>query len=129
MGPERAKDAIRKGLSMGADRGVLVTDPQLAGADAFLTARALAAAIKAESPDLVICGTESYDGSTGMVPPMLAELLGLPQLTVAKKVEVDGSNLKIHRQTAVGYVVLDDSSPALIPESSALTGPSHAQSS
>jgi electron transfer flavoprotein beta subunit len=70
MGPERAKDAIRKGLSMGADRGVLITDQQLAGADVLLTARALAAAIKPEQPDLVICATESYDGSTGMVPPM-----------------------------------------------------------
>src|SRR6202023_69039 len=99
MGPERAKDAIRKGLSMGADRGILITDPQLAGADALLTARALAAAIKSEAPDLVICSTESYDGSTGMVPPMLAELLGMPQLTFAKKVEVDGSTVRANRHT------------------------------
>ncbi|TMB87034.1 MAG: electron transfer flavoprotein subunit beta/FixA family protein [Chloroflexi bacterium] len=113
MGPERAKDAIRKGLSMGADRGVLITDPQLAGADALLTARTLAAAIKPESPDIVICGTESYDGSTGMVPPMLAELLGVPQLTVAKKVEVDGSTIKIHRQTSDGYQVVEGAIPVL----------------
>src|SRR6266567_2499584 len=58
MGPERAKDAIRKGLSMGADRGALISDDQLAGDDVLLTARALAAAIKPESPDLVICATE-----------------------------------------------------------------------
>src|SRR5438105_14827871 len=81
MGPERAKDAIRKGLSMGADRGVLVTDASLAGAGALLTARVLAAAIQQEEPDLVLRATEPYDGSTGMVPPMLAELLGLPQLS------------------------------------------------
>src|SRR5713226_9813794 len=61
MGPDRARDAIRKGLSMGADRGILITDEKLAGADALLTGRALAAAIKAESPDLVICATEPYD--------------------------------------------------------------------
>src|SRR5438309_6732095 len=97
MGPERAKDAIRKGLSMGADRGILITDANLSGADAYLTARALAAAIKAEQADIVICGTESYDGSTGMVPPILAELLGLPQLTFAKKVEIDGAKVKVHR--------------------------------
>ena len=114
MGPERAKDAIRKGLSMGADRGVLITDPGLAGADALLTARVLAAAIKSEEPDLVICATESYDGSTGMVPPMLAELLGFPQLTFAKKVEADGSSVKVHRQTADGYQVVEASTPALI---------------
>ena len=108
MGPERARDAIRKGLSMGADRGILVTDEQLSGADALLTAKALAAAIKAESPDIVICATESYDGSTGMVPPMLAELLDLPQLTTAKQVEVSGGKVTIHRQTEDGYQVVED---------------------
>ncbi|HYM97537.1 MAG TPA: electron transfer flavoprotein subunit beta/FixA family protein [Candidatus Sulfotelmatobacter sp.] len=126
MGPERAKDAIRKGLSMGADRGVLITDPQLAGADALLTARALAAAIKAESPDLVICGTESYDGSTGMVPPMLAELLGVPQLTVAKKVEIEGSTVRVHRQTADGYQVVEASTPALVTVTAAIAEPRYA---
>ena len=126
MGPERAKDAIRKGLSMGADRGILITDPGLAGADALLTARALAAAIKAEAPDLVICGTESYDGSTGMVPPMLAELLGIPQLTVAKKVEIDGSTLKVHRQTADGYQVVEATTPALITVTAAIAEPRYA---
>jgi electron transfer flavoprotein beta subunit len=126
MGPERAKDAIRKGLSMGADRGILITDPQLAGADAFLTARALAAAIKAEAPDLVICGTESYDGSTGMVPPMLAELLGLPQVSFAKKVDVDGSNLKVHRQTADGYQVVDSATPTLITVTAGIAEPRYA---
>ena len=126
MGPERAKDAIRKGLSMGADRGILITDPTLAGADALLTAKALAAAIKPEEPDLVICGTESYDGSTGMVPPMLAELLGVPQLTFAKKVEVDGTTLKVSRQTADGYMVLEASTPALITVTAAIAEPRYA---
>ena len=126
MGPERAKDAIRKGLSMGADRGILISDPELAGADALLTARALAAAIRGEEPDLVICGTESYDGSTGMVPPMLAELLGMPQLTVAKKVEIDGSTVKVHRQTADGYQVVEASTPVLITVTAAIAEPRYA---
>ena len=126
MGPEKAKDAIRKGLSMGADRGVLITDPQLAGADALLTARALAAAIKPEAPDLVICGTESYDGSTGMVPPMLAELLGMPQVTFAKKVEIDGSTIKVHRQTPDGYQVVDASTPVLISVTAGIAEPRYA---
>jgi len=126
MGPERAKDAIRKGLSMGADRGVLITDPQLAGADALLTARVLAAAIKAENADLVICSTESYDGSTGMVPPMLAELLGVPQLTFAKKVEVAGSTIKVHRQTADGYQVVEAATPVLITVTAGIAEPRYA---
>ena len=126
MGPERAKDAIRKGLSMGADRGLLITDPQLAGADAFLTAQALAAAIKPEAPDIVICGTESYDGSTGMVPPMLAELLGVPQLTIAKKVEIDGATVRIHRQTSDGYQVVEAATPVLITVTAGIAEPRYA---
>ncbi len=126
MGPERAKDAIRKGLSMGADRAILITDAALAGADALLTARALAAAITGESPDLVICATESYDGSTGMVPPMLAELLGMPQLTFAKKVEIDGSTVKIHRQTADGYQIIEAPTPALVTVTAAIAEPRYA---
>ena len=126
MGPERAKDAIRKGLSMGADRGVLISDAQLAGADALLTARVLAAAIKQEQPDLVICATESYDGSTGMVPPMLAELLGFPQLTFAKKIEVDGATVKIHRQTAEGYQIVEAPSPVVVTVTAAIAEPRYA---
>lgn len=126
MGPERAKDAIRKGLSMGADRGILISDDGLAGSDALTTARALAAAIKSESPDLVICGTESYDGSTGMVPPILAELLGIPQLTFAKKVELDGSALKVSRQTSDGYMVVEAQTPALITVTAAIAEPRYA---
>ena len=126
MGPERAKDAIRKGLSMGADRALLISDAGLAGADALTTARVLAAAIKQESPDLVICATESYDGSTGMVPPMLAELLGIPQLTFAKKVEVDGSSIRVHRQTADGYQVVEAATPALVSVTAAIAEPRYA---
>jgi electron transfer flavoprotein beta subunit len=126
MGPEKARDAIRKGLSMGADRGILITDDQLAGADALLTARALAAAIKAEQPELVICATESYDGSTGMVPPMLAELLGVPQLTFAKQIEVDGQQVTVHRQTEEGYQVVEGSAPCLVTVTAGIAEPRYA---
>src|SRR3979411_2088848 len=123
MGPERAKDAIRKGLSMGADRGVLISDEHLAGADVLMTAKALAAAIKPEQPDLVICATESYDGSTGMAPPILAELLGVQQLTCAKKVGVAGTTVKVNRQTADGHMVVQASTLALITVPAAIAEP------
>ncbi len=126
MGPERARDAIRKGLSMGADRGILVTDEALAGADALLTARALAAVVKTEEPDIVICATESTDGSTGMVPPMLAELLGCAQLTFAKQVEVSGSTVTIHRQTEDGYAVVAADTPVLISVTAGIAEPRYA---
>ncbi|MDQ6899863.1 MAG: electron transfer flavoprotein subunit beta/FixA family protein [Candidatus Dormibacteraeota bacterium] len=126
MGPDKARDAIRKGLSMGADKGVLISDPELAGADALLTAKALAAAIRTEGADLVICATESYDGSTGMVPPMLAELLGVPQLTFAKQVEVTGQQLTVHRQTETGYQVVEAALPALVTVTAGIAEPRYA---
>ncbi len=126
MGPERAREAIRKALSMGADRAVLVTDPALEGADVNTTARALAAAIGSESPDLVVCATESYDGSTGMVPPMLAEVLGLPQLTFANHVEVNGSTVSVHRQTEDGYQVVEAPMPALVAVTAGIAEPRYA---
>jgi electron transfer flavoprotein beta subunit len=126
MGPEKARDAIRKGLSMGADRGILVTDAELAGADALLTARVLAAALSGEEPDLVICATESYDGSTGMVPPMLAELLRVPQLTFAKQVEVDGQQVTVRRQTEDGYQVVEGELPCLVTVTAGIAEPRYA---
>lgn len=126
MGPEKARDAIRKGLSMGADRGVLISDEELAGSDALQTAKVLAAAIGAEEPDLVIAATESYDGSTGMVPPMLAELLDVPQLTFATHVEMDGSGVTVHRQTEDGYQVVEAQTPALITVTAGIAEPRYA---
>ena len=126
MGPAKAADAIRKGLSMGADRALHVSDDALAGADALTTAQVLAAAIKAESPDLVVCGCESTDGSTGMVPPMIAELLGIPQLTFAKSVEASGSKVKVQRQTDVGYDVLEADTPALVTVTAGVGEPRYA---
>ena len=126
MGPDRAREAIRKGLSMGADRGIMITDDDLSGSDALLTAKALAAAIQPESPDLVICATESYDGSTGMVPPMLAELLHLPQLTFAKVVEVNGSTVAVHRQTEDGYQLVEAALPALVTVTAGIAEPRYA---
>lgn len=127
MGPDRARDAIRKGLSMGADRAILISDPELAGADSLLTARALAAAIQSEQPDLVICATESYDGSTGTVPPMLAELLQLPQLTFAKQVQVTGERITIQRQTDQGHQVVESELPALVTVTAGIAEPRYAK--
>lgn len=123
MGPERAKEAMRKALAMGAERGVLISDPALAGSDALATARALAAAIKRESPDIVICGTESSDGSTGLMPGMLAELLGWPQLTFAKKLVVQDGKATIHRQTEVGYQVVEAPLPVVVTVTGGINEP------
>jgi electron transfer flavoprotein beta subunit len=114
MGSEKAMDAIRKALAMGAAKGVLVSDPALAGADALTTAKVLAAAIRREEFDLVVTATESTDGYTGVVPQMIAELLGVPSVTFAKHVEADGTTLKVNRQTEAGYDVVEADLPAVL---------------
>jgi electron transfer flavoprotein beta subunit len=123
MGPPKANDAIRKALSMGAESGILISDAGLAASDALGTARALAAAIKDRGFDLIICGTESTDGSTGMVPPQLAELLGLPHLSFAKKLEVEGSKIKVQRQTADGYWMIEAEMPLVVTVTGGLNEP------
>src|ERR1700682_3349463 len=114
MGPPRAMEAIRRALAMGGHRGILITDPGLENSDALSTARAIAAAIKGETYDLIICGTESTDGSSGAVPAQLAELLGLPLLSFAKKLEVSGGMAQIDRQTDDGFDVVEAPLPAVV---------------
>lgn len=114
MGPDRANESIRKALSMGADRGVHVVDDALHGSCAMATSKTLAKAIEAEAPDLVIFGSESTDARMSVVPAMVAERLGYPQLTFANKVEVGGGAVKIHRQTEAGYDEVEASTPAVV---------------
>ena len=126
MGPPPAMEAIRRALSMGADRGLLVTDDALAGADALVTARVLAAAIQRSEYDLVICGVESTDGYTGAMPAMLAELLGIPMVTFVKKFEQTEGSLKVDRQTADGYHVVECTLPALVTVTAGVNEPRYA---
>jgi electron transfer flavoprotein beta subunit len=125
VGPERATEAIRKALSMGADAAVHVLDPTLHGADVLQTAKVLAKAIGTiDNVDLVIAGNESTDGVAGAVPAIVAELLGLPQLTHARKVELSGTTLTVERETAdEGLVKLEASLPALVSVSEKINEP------
>ncbi len=123
MGPEEAEQGVRRGLAMGADRGILISDPLLVGSDALATARALAAALRGEPFDLILCAAESSDSYTGLVPGMLAELLDLPQLTFAKQIEIEEGTATIHRQTAYGYQVVQAPLPALITVASGINEP------
>ena len=98
---------------MGADRGVLVTDPVLRGADVLVTARVLAAAVRRGDFDLVLAGVESTDGSTGTLPMTVAELLEIPSATFARTVDVVDGSLRVERQTEGGYDVVESPLPAL----------------
>jgi electron transfer flavoprotein beta subunit len=123
MGPAVAEAALRLGLAMGADEAVLVTDPALTGADALVTARVLARAIGRFPFDLVICGAQSSDGSTGTLGAMLAGLLDLPGIGPAKRVEVGGRLVRVRRQMAAGYEVAECSLPALVAVTSDINVP------
>jgi electron transfer flavoprotein beta subunit len=114
MGPASAQEALRRALAMGADRAILVTDPALAGSDALGTARVLAAVLKKENADLILCSTESTDGYTGMVPGGIAEFLGLPQLTFAREVQIAGQKAISKRVTSTGYLLVESPLPAVV---------------
>lgn len=114
MGPAQAARACRRALALGADEAVLVEDDALRGADALVTARVLAHAIRTLRCDLVLAGVESADGATGAVPGALAELLDLPAVTFARRVEITGDRLVAERQTSAGYDVVACALPALV---------------
>jgi electron transfer flavoprotein beta subunit len=116
MGPDRASEAIRKGLSMGADNAVLVTDPVLAGSDAIATSRVLAEVISQGGFDLVFCGTESTDARMSVVPAMIAERLGWAQLTFAGSVTIDpvSKSVEIARMTESGVETMSASFPCVV---------------
>jgi len=114
VGPERATESIRKALSMGADKAVHVTDEALHGSDAIQTAKVIAKALGTIEWDVVIAGSEATDSRSAIVPALVAEALGAPQLTQARKVTVDGSTVSIERVTETGYEKVEGSTPAVI---------------
>ena len=114
-GPERATEAIRKALSMGADRGVHLLDPLLHGSDMVQTGWALARALGSiEGTDLVIAGNEATDGTGGAVPAIIAEYLGLPQLTHMRKIVIEGGKISGERETDEGLCSVEASLPAIV---------------
>ncbi|GER24150.1 electron transfer flavoprotein subunit beta [Zafaria cholistanensis] len=116
MGPEAAASAVKKSLQMGATDGVHLTDPALAGSDSAATSLALAAAVRHLGGfDLIVTGMASTDGETSLVPSQLAERLGLPQLTLASRVELDGDGiLTVRRDGEFGSQTVQAPLPALL---------------
>jgi electron transfer flavoprotein beta subunit len=114
MGPEKAADSVRKALSMGADRAVHLADDALAGSDALQTSYALAQVLSTIGFDLVVLGAESTDARMGAMAAMLAERLGVAQLSLASKVEIDGTTVRVHRQSEDGFWTVEGGLPAVI---------------
>ncbi|HEY0774394.1 MAG TPA: electron transfer flavoprotein subunit beta/FixA family protein [Nocardioidaceae bacterium] len=114
VGPEQAIDAVRKGLQMGADKGVHVQDEAIAGSDALATSLVLAEAIKKLDYDLVVCGMASTDGTMGVVPAMLAERLGLPQVTFGSVIEMQGKEVRIKRDGDTATEIIGGTAPLVL---------------
>jgi electron transfer flavoprotein beta subunit len=124
MAPNGEVSGLRTALAMGAAKAVLVSDPALQGSDALTTAKVLAAAVqRLGGADLVIAGTESSDGYTGTVPEQMAEVLGLPSVTFAKKVTVNGATLDVQRQSEAGYDDVTCPLPALVSVTAGVVEP------
>jgi electron transfer flavoprotein beta subunit len=114
MGPDRAGETIRKALAMGADKAVHVSDDALHGSCAVGTSTALAAALKTLEFDVVVVGTEASDARVGALGAMLGEHLGVPALTGARTVTIDGGTARIERQVDSGYQTVEASLPVVI---------------
>jgi electron transfer flavoprotein beta subunit len=127
LGVNLLRDVVKKPLSMGADELILLEDPAFVDGDSWSTAYALAAAIKKIGQfDIIFCGRQAADTDAGQVGAAIAEILGLPSVTVAKKVEVTDGKAKVERVTADGYEVVEVSLPALITISNELGEPRYA---
>jgi electron transfer flavoprotein beta subunit len=126
VGPARAMETIRTALAMGADKGVHVSDPSLDNADAYTTALALAAVIKGLPYEIVFCGQRAIDDDSGQVGSILAELLGIPQVTFATKLDIDGKTAKAVRPIEGAQMVIETSLPCVITATKGLNEPRYA---
>ena len=127
LGINLLRDVVRKPLSMGADELILLEDEAFAGGDSWSTAYALAMAIKKIGDyDLIFCGRQAADWDAGQTGSGIAEILGLPSVTVAKKVDIIDGKARVERVIADGYEVIEVSLPALITVSNELGEPRYA---
>ena len=121
LGPESARNAIKHGLAMGADEGVLLNDAAFEDADGYATARALAAAIrKLGACDLVLTGRQAADRDAGIVGAGVGELLGLPVIAFARDIQVEGTAMRVERMLDDGTETVETSLPALVTVSNEL---------
>ncbi len=123
MGLPKAEDVLREAMAMGADKGILVTDRVLGGADTWATSTTLAGAIRNLEYDLIITGRQAIDGDTAQVGPQISEHLGIPVISYAQDIKIDGDNVIVERQFEDRYHVLKAKMPCLITALSELNEP------
>ncbi|MCX5909088.1 MAG: electron transfer flavoprotein subunit beta/FixA family protein [Deltaproteobacteria bacterium] len=128
MGPQKAVEALRTGLAMGADRSIHLNDPAFEGGDGFATAKALAEVIQKETYDLILCGKQAVDDDMAQVGQSLAEFLNLPHVTLITKLEIsaDKKKAKVQREVEGGREVIEVNLPAVFTCQKGLNEPRYA---
>jgi electron transfer flavoprotein beta subunit len=126
VGPDRVQSALRNGLAMGADSALHLKDAAFEGLDPLGTARVLAAGIKGLSADLVLTGQQGVGGDNSQVPGLLAELLDVPQVTMAVKIEPGDGQARVEREVEGAHEVWETSLPAVISAQKGLNEPRYA---
>ena len=123
MGLPKADDMLREALAMGADEAILITDRRLGGADTWATSSTIAAGLKKLDYDLIITGRQAIDGDTAQVGPQIAEHLGLPVISYAEKIQVEGNNVIVQRQYEDRYHEIKAQMPCLVTALAELNEP------
>ncbi len=123
MGLPKAEEVLREAMAMGADKGILVTDRVLGGADTWATSTTLAGALRNIDYDLIITGRQAIDGDTAQVGPQIAEHLGLPVISYAQDIKVEGNSVVVKRQYDDGYHMVKAQMPCLITALAELNEP------
>jgi electron transfer flavoprotein beta subunit len=123
LGPAKAQDALRKGLAMGADRAILVSDDGAAGSDLIATSYALAKALERDGPDLVLFGQQAGDSDGALLWAAVAERLRRPMVSQAAELTHADGKLTVKRQTEFGYDVIETPLPAIVAVSDAINEP------
>ena len=123
MGLPKAEEVLREALAMGADKGILVTDRVLGGADTWATSTTIAGALRNIDYDLIITGRQAIDGDTAQVGPQISEHLNLPVISYEKNIKVEGDSVIVERQFDDRYHVLKAKMPCLITALSELNEP------
>jgi electron transfer flavoprotein beta subunit len=127
MGPPQAAEALRQALAMGADKVFLLSDRAFAGSDTLATSYTLARAVKhLDAYDMIVCGKQAFDGDTAQVGPGLAEHLGIPQVTYAIGIEVEGKRAKVKRLLDDRFEIVDAPLPCLLTVVKQINEPRHA---
>ena len=123
MGVPKAEEVLREAMAMGADDGLLVTDRVLGGADTWATSSTIAGALKNMEYDMIFAGRQAIDGDTAQVGPQIAEHLGIPCVSYARDVKVEGNTVTVKRQFDDGYMIVKTETPCLITCLSELNTP------